>query len=405
MIHDESSDEIRNVRTDEMDQHFALSAFAFQYDITPEEIELRKSWFQPEWIWGYFAEGKLAAKVVILPFETYIQGKPISMGGIAGVATWPEHRRGGKIGKLLSVALKAMRDQGQIVSFLSPFDFPFYRKYGWETYVEKKRYSIERALLPASIAAEGRIVRKTKEDWQLLDRIYDEYARTYNGTIRRTEHLWTNINLRAPGQIAVYYNGQEEPRGYIFYEVKNSTMTIRELVFLDESARLGLLKFIANHDSMLERVTLDAPADDPLPFLLPNPRIKQEAVPFFMARIVDWAAFAEAYAFTANPPSGATPRTVQLTIADKYAPWNEGTFKLRVDADGRGSAELLANDGGETATTPHLSCDIQTLTAMMLGYQRPALMSAIGRLQGDADAASLLESLIPQNKTYLMDGF
>jgi len=405
MNHHELNDEIRNVRADEMDQHFALSSFAFQYDITPEEIELRKPWFEPEWIWGYFTGGQLAAKVVILPFETYIQGKPILMGGIAGVATWPEHRRGGKVGKLLSVALKAMKEKGQIVSFLSPFDFPFYRKYGWETYVEKKRYTIEKALLPTSIEAGGRVVRKTKQDWPLLDRIYDEYARAYNGTIKRTEHLWSNINLRAPGQIAVYYDGQEEPRGYIYYEVKNSAMTIRELVFLDESARLGLLKFIANHDSMLERVTLDAPADDPLAFLLPNPRIKQEVVPYFMARIVDFPAFVESYAFAANPSADGTTHVLRLKIADKHAPWNDGGFMLTVDADGRGSAEPLRNDGGEAATVPQLSCDIQTLTAMMLGYRRPALMSAIGRLQGDTDAVQLLESLIPHKLPYLMDFF
>lgn len=405
MNHHELNDEIRNVRADEMEQHFALSSFAFQYDITPEEIELRKTWFEPEWIWGYFTEGRLAAKVVILPFETYIQGKPISMGGIAGVATWPEHRRGGKVGKLLSVALKAMKEKGQIVSFLSPFDFPFYRKYGWETYVEKKRYTIEKALLPTSIEAGGRVIRKTKQDWPLLDRIYDEYARAYNGTIKRTEHLWSNINLRASGQIAVYYDGQEEPRGYIYYEVKNSAMTIRELVFLDESTRLGLLKFIANHDSMLERVTLDAPADDPLAFLLPNPRIKQEVVPYFMARIVDFAAFVESYTFAANPSADGTTQVLRLTIADKHAPWNDGGFMLTVDADGRGFAEPLRNDGGEAATVPQLSCDIQTLTAMMLGYRRPALMSAIGRLQGDADAVQLLEGLIPHKLPYLMDFF
>ncbi|MEI7025136.1 sterol carrier protein domain-containing protein [Paenibacillus sp. y28] len=51
------------------------------------------------------------------------------------------------------------------------------------------------------------------------------------------------------------------------------------------------------------------------------------------------------------------------------------------------------------------ACDIQTLTALMLGYQRPGLLAQIGRLQADASAVRLLEELVPAANTYLADFF
>ena len=60
------------------------------------------------------------------------------MGGIAGVATWPENRRQGHVSTLLKHALQEMKSKGQTLSFLHPFSIPFYRKFGWELYAEYK---------------------------------------------------------------------------------------------------------------------------------------------------------------------------------------------------------------------------------------------------------------------------
>ena len=39
------------------------------------------------------------------------------------------------------------------------------------------------------------------------------------------------------------------------------------------------------------------PTDDQLPYMLPDPRVTRETVPYFMARIVDLQSFVEQYAF------------------------------------------------------------------------------------------------------------
>jgi predicted acetyltransferase len=391
-------DEIRSLRDEALGESFALSKFAFQNnELAATVMEIEKSYVKPEHIWGYFTQDKLAARLTIFPLQTFIQGKPFLMGGIALVATWPEHRRGGMVGKLIRNTLQVMKDSGQTIAFLNPFSFPFYRKYGWETSIDRKFYTIESAQLPSFESTTGRIER-VDNDWKLLNGIYEAYAQTYNGTLCRDEQWWKiSVFKQNKGQTAVYYDDLNKPQGYLLYDVKNSQMDVQEFVFLDEAARRGLWKFIANHDSMLDRVTLLAPVDDPLPFLLPDPRIKQEIASYFMVRIVDFAGFVAQYTFTA---SGTVERILHLILTDLHAPWNEGHFQLRVD--GEGMAEVIRVASNEA---PGLSCDIQTMTCLLMGYQSPSLLHRIGRLQGNPESVHLLESLLPNRSTFLMDAF
>jgi predicted acetyltransferase len=83
-------------------------------------------------IWGEFENEELISKLHILSLEIKIENCRFSMGGIAGVATWPEHRRKGSVTRLLNKALSAMKKKGQTISLLHPFNINFYRRFGWE---------------------------------------------------------------------------------------------------------------------------------------------------------------------------------------------------------------------------------------------------------------------------------
>lgn len=389
--------EIRLLLEDEMIESMELSEFAFQYEQTPEERERKRTARLPAQNWGAFVQERLAAKLTILELKTWIQGKAFDMGGIAGVATWPEYRRGGLVSRLLERSLADMRQRGQTVSFLHPFDFGFYRKFGWETYAEYKKYEIPTALLPKLPPQPG-AVRRIKDDLPLLNGLYEQVAKRYNGTLARSEEWWRHRVLSSKkGTVAACFDAAGEPAGYAIYQVKDRTMTVHELVSLHHRARLQLWRFIADHDSMIDKVTLTAPANDPLPFMLSNPRIGQETVPYFMARIVDAPAFVAEYPF-----STGIECELELTLTDERAPWNAGRFRLKVYEAGAASIEAAAYP---IVQIPQLSCDIQTFTCMLMSYQRPALLRDIGRLSADDNALELLERLIPATQTYLPDFF
>lgn len=385
---------IRTLNKDELDESITLSCFAFQYEVTAEEREDRKRRMNPDRIWGYFVDGKMAAKMHIHDMSMYVQGKPVRMGGVASVATWPEYRRKGMVAALLERGLQAMKDEGQTLSCLHPFAVSFYRKYGWELYTDYKTYELTSSQLPHAARSEGKVERADR-DWRLLDRVYSRYAQMYNGTLVRDEAWWHHTVFKQKGgQAAVYFDDAGDPRGYVLYKVKNRVMDIGEMAFLDETARRGLWRFIANHDSMCDKIKLRAPADDDLPFLLPDPRIVQETVAYFSARIVDFKAFVELYPFEAT---GREER-LYVRLVDATASWNDGLFRVTVDGSGRAEVEKAGEGEAESA-----ACDIQTMAAMLMGYKRPRILHKLGRLGGSDAEAERWERLIPLRSSYLPD--
>lgn len=404
---------IRQLNRGEMEASLKLSQFAFQYELSEKEYLERLNKMKPEQQWGYFIGDALAAKLSILPLNTWINGVQYRMGGIASVSTWPEYRRQGAVSKLLTYALEYMKEQGHVVSFLHPFAIPFYRKFGWELYVDYKVYELESRQLPHLFTIEGKIERTTSSS-DAMKQLYDRYARGFNGTLARDEEWWQErVFLGKKMNAALYWNEEEQAEGYILYRVENFEMEIKELVFVNETARRSLWKFIANHDSMINKVKLKAPADDSLPFLLPDPRFKQELVPYFMARIVDVESFIEQFRFVPPP----APSVLTLTVEDRWAPWNDRRFTIEINREGRA---LLVDPGEPLASSvlqnPQpglqitedsigLSCDIGALSAMMMGYSRPSALFASGRLKGGKETVDQLESLLPRQSTYLLDYF
>nr|WP_260986708.1 GNAT family N-acetyltransferase [Paenibacillus xylanexedens] len=320
------------------------------------------------------------------------------MGGIAGVATWPEYRRKGWVAGLLKHALEEMNRNKQSISFLHPFSFGFYRKYGWETYVEFKRYKVPTAHLPSKKATPGTI-RRGDPGLSTLKEVYSVYAERYNGTLVRDDARWENsVLVNGTSQRAVYYDEADVAQGYLLYEVKENKFTIKEIIYLNEEARQGLWTFIANHDSMIQEVTLQAPASDTLAFQLDNPRIQQEIVPYFMARIVSVEQFISQYPFASQD----SPVQIVLQVEDTHAPWNEGVWQLNVAMNGTASIWKTSEPITDDQT---IKVDIQALTAVLMGYRRPTEMARIGRIYGPEAAIKALEQAIPERETYLLDFF
>ncbi|ANY67924.1 hypothetical protein BBD42_16675 [Paenibacillus sp. BIHB 4019] len=397
--------EIRALEAKHFEERLKLSEYAFQFKLSPSQREQDEQKFRPEQELGAFDEqGQLLSALTLLPLEIWVQGKPFAMGGLAGVATWPEARRLGCVSDLLKRSLELMKGAGQTVSMLHPFAFAFYRKFGWEMTVERKAYTIAAGQLPLRKATSGRMQRLAEVDSALLDQVYAKFVSRYTGTLVRTSEWWAQRILNKPGHTAVYYNADDEVAGYVSYQIENRKMTIHELAVPTEEARTAIWTFISNHDSMLDEVTVTVASDDPLPFLLPDPRIKQELQSYFMTRIVDAEAFVSEYPFA----SGEQEEALELDLTDAHAEWNNGQFRLTFDA--AGSARLTRTGeeqpGSKQAqAVPQLALDIQTLSALLLGGRKASWLAEAGRITGDTEAAALLERRIPQHKTFLMDFF
>ncbi|WP_223879971.1 enhanced intracellular survival protein Eis [Paenibacillus spiritus] len=386
---------IRQLTHEEFEASTSLDEYAFQFTLPQEERVKAKERFRPEQVWGAFDDsGALLAHYTWLPFQVFLQGKAVPMGGIAGVATWPENRRQGLVAHLLKQALEGMRKEGQVLSFLHPFKVPFYRRFGWEVFCECKKYRIPAAQFPSWPAVS---VKRGKAELKQLNTLYNRFASAYNGALIRNEEWWERTVLGHGNQCAVYYTDKGEAEGYLLYRIADRTLLIGEFVYSGEEARRGLWSFISNHDSMVTHAEMNrVPSDDYLPYLLDDPRISQEVHPYFMARIVDMEAFMAKYRFA---PAAAC--SFHLSLTDQQAPWNQGLWKITVNEDGTPKTERIG-DGQKRA---NVHTDIGTLTAVLLGYRTVEEMSACGKMSGNPEIRRFLGAAVPGAQTMLFDFF
>jgi predicted acetyltransferase len=391
--------EIRWLTEHDYEESFLLSQYAFQYKLTEEEKEAKKRLMKMQEIWGDFEENRLAAKIHLIPLAVFIHGKEFKMGGVAGVATWPEYRRKGKVSALLKVALDEMRKKEQTVSFLHPFQFDFYRRFGWELFACYKKLTIENKNLVFLPRTNGTIERVAKEHiFTTLNPIYETFCSQYNGMLKRTEVWWEDKVLTKDMHAVIYANEQNKKMGYMLYEMKNRQMNVQEIIVLDEEARRGLWNFICQHDSMADKVTIITSPDDPLPYLLYNPRITQEIHPYFMGRIVDLERFLQKYPFK------IIGETVFLHIYDEFAPWNTGIYQLSEEGV---KVFRKEREKGVCVHPPKrgLQLDINTAASLFLGYERPLAFYNMGKIKGNKEEAERLEAMIPPRKAFFIDFF
>ncbi|KRG16498.1 GNAT family N-acetyltransferase [Lederbergia galactosidilytica] len=380
--------DIVKLTTEHFEEAAKLSMYAFQYELSKEELEKQKKKMEKQHILGIFNEGNLASKLHILPFEVYQQGKYVPMGGIASVSSYPEYRRNGHIRGLMTTALKVMRDKGQLLSYLHPFSIDFYRKFGWEIFSDTRTMTILKGdfSIPES---DGKIVRLEKGTYHPdLQRIYETYTQAYSGMLVR-EQTWWHDRLQSwiP---AIYYSADEKPEGYLLYSVKESKMRVAEFMPTSHEARKGLWAFIGQHDSMIEKVEISTSLSEPLPYIMKNPRVQMEVFPYFMARIVDVECYLQQFSWSTEV---YTP--IRLRVKDPIAPWNDGVFEL----SGKGVRKI------ESEAEKVIRLTINQLSALMLGYKTVKELAEVEAIQGNPDELDQLESIIPTQNTYFPDFF
>ncbi|WP_144552432.1 enhanced intracellular survival protein Eis [Bacillus sp. X1(2014)] len=391
--------QIREITENEYFEAMKLSMYAFQFKVQEADIPARKEALKNHNILGIWDdENILAAKLHIIPLTIFMKDAEWKMGGIAGVATYPEFRRNGYVNALIIESLNQMRNNNQIVSLLHPFDISFYRKYGWEVLSEQKKLTFEKVNLKFLETQPGFIKRYSKESHnEEIEEIYQQFCTQHNGMLKRDTNWWKQHVYNEDSQLAVYYHSANEAMGYILYQVKDRKMEVEELVALDHDARKGLWNFICQHDSMVETVTINLASHDPFPYPLPQPKVKMELSPYFMARVVDAEECLRKFPFLPENES------LFLHLEDTHAPWNNGSYLL-----GKGEIRVFKEKtGGQCVHPPKkgIQLNINSLSAILFGYKRPMELFEMGYLKGTMTEIELFEKMVPSLKSSFFDFF
>jgi predicted acetyltransferase len=121
------AEEIRPLANDaEVDRFVNMVGQAFRG--SPEQARRRRGLVQSDELRGLFVDGELRAALRLIDMPLWFGAAPVGTGGLSAVATPPEYRRQGYIGRLLRATLAEIRDRGWPLSALYPFSFPFYKR-------------------------------------------------------------------------------------------------------------------------------------------------------------------------------------------------------------------------------------------------------------------------------------
>jgi predicted acetyltransferase len=105
-------------------------------------------------------------------------------------------------------------------------------------------------------------------------------------------------------------------------------MHVKEMIYLNREAQLGLWEFIHAHDSMIDEVRGNNYYSEPIAFELDDSDIKETIRPYTMGRIIDIRQFFAKYACDPDEPSVC----IRFYIEDDLLAWNNGYFTYLFDS-------------------------------------------------------------------------
>lgn len=380
------------LKEDKFREALRLSEYAFQYKVDEERLQQQLTKMKESHeIYGIMEGEDLAAKLHLIPFHIYIGKEKFKMGGVAGVATYPEYRRSGYVKELLQHSLQTMKKDGFTVSMLHPFAVTFYRKYGWELCANLLVCHLTKSDLVMKKQVNGTVKRFNKENHpEEVEKLYETFAERFSGMLVRNEKWWLQA-VYEDLTLAIYYDENKTAAGYMLYKIENYKMTVDEFVPLHNEARNGLWNFICQHDSMIKELEMTVSENEQLLYTLQEPRVKTEIKPYFMGRIVDVEQFLKQYELNWNN----VQQEVILHITDSFAPWNNVSVRLA-------NYEIAII---EEPMDKGINLDINALSTILLGYKRPLELNELELISGSEEEIRAFENVVPVRKSFIYDFF
>ncbi|WP_001100952.1 GNAT family N-acetyltransferase [Bacillus thuringiensis] len=380
------------LKEDKFREALRLSEYAFQYKVDEDRLQQQITKMKESHeVYGIMEGENLAAKLHLIPFHIYIGKEKFKMGGVAGVATYPEYRRSGYVKELLQHSLQTMKKDGYTVSMLHPFAVSFYRKYGWELCANLLVCHMTKSDLVMKKQVNGTVKRFNKENHQEeVEKLYETFAERFSGMLVRNEKWWLQA-VYDDLTLAIYYDENKTAAGYMLYKIEKSKMTVEEFVPLHNEARNGLWNFICQHDSMIKDLEMTVSENEPLLYTLQEPRVKAEIKPYFMGRIVDVEQFLKQYELNWNN----VQQEVILHITDSFAQWNNITVRLA-------NHEITII---EEPIDKGIKLDINALSTILFGYKRPLDLNELELISGSEEEIRAFENVVPVRKPFIYDFF
>ncbi|UYN84625.1 MAG: GNAT family N-acetyltransferase [Microcella sp.] len=338
-----------------------------------------------------------------------VEGWAISLVSVAAT-----HRRRGVARALLEGELRAAHAAGIPLAMLTASEATIYGRWGFGPAAYTADYRIDtRGLRFTAPLPDGRVHRVTARDLrplavELTERAQrriagevplerQQYDRLFALAARTASHA---AKLRA----ARYDDAAGVPQGYVLYSVTENpndfsdhSLRVEYLSAATDDAYAALWHYVLDQDLVSTVKASMRPVDEPLPWLVSNPRAVQTTArhDHLWLRILDVPA-----AVTARRYAAAD--SVVLRVADDLG-FAAGTWLLSTDSEGRATVTA----GGSSPDAAVIDLGVEALGALLLGGTPIDALRLGGRLtEGSPGAADRLAALVrPTRAPYLSTWF
>ena len=159
------------------------------------------------------------------------------------------------------------------------------------------------------------------------------------------------------------------------YRTKGETLIVMQLLAAANEAQASLWRFCFDIDLMASTEAWDRPPDDPLPWMLADPRrLKRSLEDGLWVRLVDVAAALSARRYAAQD-------RLVLEVRDRFCGWNDGRYELEGGPDGTVCRPTTAE--------PDIVLSAADLAATYLGTVAFTTLSHAGRVEERTQGALL----------------
>ncbi|HEX3541265.1 MAG TPA: GNAT family N-acetyltransferase [Acidimicrobiales bacterium] len=387
--------ELRAVGRSEAEAFFRHVALAFGAVPDQEELEGAAARFEPDFALGVFDQGRIVASAGAYPLEMTVPAgaggsrATVPVPGVTAVGVAPTHRRRGLLTRLMTHQLADLRDRGYPLSVLLASQSIIYGRfgYGWaQSYQSLVIESDHDAFRPDAPVAPGRMrMVEPDEVAKALPPIHDRARRQRPGELNRTTRWW-DWHVKDPekqrdGMEARMYAAHEsaagEADGWVSYRYNKLTwpagiprhqVVVQDLVATDAAVYAALWRFVLDLDLVEEVAAPQRPVDEPLRWLLADPRRLRttEVGDHLWVRILDIRAALAARGY------GAAERLVMEVLSED--PSASGRYVLETGPEG---GHCRRAERGEKVA---LVLGLADLGALYLGGVPVSTLAAAGRV-------------------------